>query len=820
MPIQITDVRFNNEFRSSQDLNYLISCIGERVSVEIDFAYEDITYATSDNFIILGPLSHLTNLADPAGIIFSESPAFGDYKVGDTVVIVRDGFTTVEVNVIEVISTTLIRTDHLAGDFTLADNTDFVFNNTAFKGLTYKFNLTNGSDFTSLVDGEQQKAQIGTMLNTILTNQDLDLMGLKSWQIGSVQVKGTGGILTDGFYEQQTFTITHTTVITPFFLTDEYADLLVGKKPVYFDSSSNLNYIAEIGIGRDLTNPNDVTTLTVPTNESNTGWHNENFNGGPTDYSIGSLTITRLSDLAVLTQLQQSTDCQVDIVINNTADSPFSFGNTQFSFGFNYLPEDPSLYQENGFDQTRNFLFDSKLTTIGTGTVNGDNFGNNLQVIKTIEAINVSNSSITVRVVINTGSDANDIIEQLDLLRYKMWVIVERHDTTAQLSDKVNLLAQVNEFLVVNITTDLITALPPKFIPHYEVDKTGAVLASAFKHFPVDDIVGSLDFSIDFTNHPASEGIKINKIKSRIFLSHATEADILLEDFSFSTAAFPIIGGQAQNINFSQDRIFKIPAGEIRKTVTAIREFAEDSGNVLAYNYMYPFMDRWEYWEALAGLTSAPSGIFDNSEPNDGLNHFWHRYTTVSGWTIHYDVTFTIEQNNETFTQVFDSEIFDSKDFEGNPDWGNHVITSLTEPGGVPIVSGPDKFVYGYEDMRIRVEAEKVFGPVPLVGAVVIVIWIETFEDGGISDIRRISSLYDVGPDSWFKSVDTSNKTVVTSPSPGVFRGEAILDHTKLPTNKKFTVYARYYDTTTPAPKQFQDGDGFQFQDGTQYQFQ
>ena len=61
---------------------------------------------------------------------------------------------------------------------------------------------------------------------------------------------------------------------------------------------------------------------------------------------------------------------------------------------------------------------------------------------------------------------------------------------------------------------------------------------------------------------------------------------------------------------------------------------------------------------------------------------------------------------------------------------------------------------------------------------------------------------------------------MVTSPSPGVFRGEAILDHTKLPTNKKFTVYARYYDTTTPAPKQFQDGDGFQFQDGTQYQFQ
>ena len=821
MPIQITDVRFNNEFRSSQDLNYLISCIGERVSVEVDFSYEDIIYATADNFIILGPESHLTNLADDTGIIFSEDQsAFADYKVGDTCVIVRDGFTTSEVTVIEVIDGSLIRTTHGALDFTLADDTDFIFNNTAFKGLTYKFNLTDGSTFVSLVDEEEQRAQIGTMSNATLSNQTLDLMGIKSWQADTVQVKGTGGILTDGFYEQQSFTITHNTVVTPFFLTDEHADLLIGKKPIYFEGDTNLNYIAEIAIGRDLTNPNDVKILTVPTNKSNTGWHNENFNGGPTNYVISSLTITRLSDSVVLNQLEQSTDCQVDIVITNTTDTPFSASNTKFAFGFNYLPEDESLYQENTFNQTRNFLFDSKLTTAGTGAVNGDNFGTPLQVIKTVEAISVTSSSMTVRAVINTGADANAIIEQLDLLRYKMWVIVEDHSTTAQLSDKVNLLAQVNEFLVVNITSNLITALPPKFIPHPETDKTGAILASAFTHFPVDDIVANLDFSIDFTGHLATELIKITNIKSRIYLSHATEADILLEDFSFGTSAFPIIGGQAQAIDFSQDRVFKIPDGEIRKTVRALREYTEDSGNVLAYNYKYPFMDRWEYWEALANITSAPTGIFDNTEPNNGLNHFWYRYTTVAGWEIHYDVTFTIEQNGETFTQVFDTRIFDPRNFEGNTDWSNHEIKSFTEPGGFELTSGPDKFIYGYSDIRIRVQAEKIFGPIPAVGDVVVVIWIETFEAGGIKDIRRISSLYDVGGDSWFKSVDASDKVVVTSPSSGVFRGEAILDHTKLPTNQCFTVYARFYDVTTPAPKQFQDGSAFLFQSGAQYQFQ
>jgi len=191
MNIKITDVRFNNQFRSAQDLTYLISCIGERISVEVDFTYEDITYATADNFIRLSPPASVVNLADTTGIIFSENQGtFLDTKVGDTIVIVRDTFTTVEVNVIETISGTTIRTDHVETDITLADDTDFVFNNTAFQGLTYKFNLTDGSSFTSLIDGEEQRAQIGTMDNTNTSNQSLDLMGIKSWQIDTVQVKG------------------------------------------------------------------------------------------------------------------------------------------------------------------------------------------------------------------------------------------------------------------------------------------------------------------------------------------------------------------------------------------------------------------------------------------------------------------------------------------------------------------------------------------------------------------------------------------------------------------------------------------------------
>ena len=829
MSVRVTGVRFNNEFRTAQDLEYLIGCIGEKVTVEIDLDFEDMVFSSSSQGIFLDPPRHVINIQDNVGIFYSENPvAFQNYNVGDTV-----GFYTASIadyrynTVTEIIDAQTIRTTYASGNSTFAPNTDFIFNATPFKGLRYLYNLIpQGGNFNSLIDGEPQEGQLETLDVDTLTNQDLVLLGLKSWQIGTIEAKGTGGFrknkvgAVSGEYERQTFTLTHNTRITPLFLFDQFNDLLGGVKPAYFTAGANLNYIAEISLGRDLTNPNGLQQLTVQTSQSNTGWFDERFNGGSTNYSISSLVLTDVLAATTIPQLEFTKEISVEITIDNTTDTPFSDTNTQFSFGFNYLPEDEALYQGNGFDQTRNFAIDSKLTTIGTGTVNGDNFGTALQIIKTVEGTFISSSQMKITAIIETGADANTILQQGDFERYQFWVITENHALADTLSDKVNLLSSVNEFFVQLIDTSLIQSNGNNFIAHPFTDKADAIEGVDYNVFPVDDIVANLDYHIDFTSIDPDENVRITNIQSKIVARHSlgTEADMLLEEFNAAMGAFPVIGGEAQNINFSQDRVFKIPA-EIRKTITAIREFNDDVGSDRFYNYQYPFMYRWEFWEALTGVLNPSSDVFDPDLPNDGINNFWHRLTTITNWDIFYETVFTIEQNSIEFSQTFSTIIQNSRDFEGNAEWDNHLIESLDIDTGLPVENGGIKYVRGYEDVKIAFQCEKVSGTIPALSDVIIVIWIETFEEGGISDIRRISSIYEISSNSWFKSTDSSNKVVVTTPSAGVFRGECLLDNTKIPSNTKFTVYGRLYEKTGTSYV-FQDSVNYEFQDASQYDFQ
>ena len=537
--------------------------------------------------------------------------------------------------------------------------------------------------------------------------------------------------------------------------------------------------------------------------------------------------LTDVLAATTVNQLEFSREIKVETIIDNP-DGPFSNGNTQFMFVFRYLPEDESLYQNNGFDQVRNFAMDQKLATIGTGPVNGDNFGNDLQIIKSVEGTFISATQMKVTAIIETGVDADAIIQQGDKYRYKMTVITEDHALPDADSDKVNLLIDYqNEFFIQKIQTDLVKSAGIKFIEHPYSDIADGVDGTDLQPMPVDDLVAEIPLHIDFTSIDASEGVKIKQVESKLVLrdSNAIEQDIELESFSFSTENAQIVGGKAQNINFSQDTVFKIPDDEIRQKIRMFRDDTLDVGDDLYYIYRYPFMHRWEYWVALLGITTPPEDVFDAALPNDGLNQLWNRLANVTTWGVHYDVTLTVEQNGETAEQTFTAEIADSIDYEGNPDWTSQSIISIDQNTALPVESGGIKYVYGYEDIEIKAQSSKTTGAVPSSGNVVMAVWIETYEAGGVDDIRRITSLYPLSEKSWFKSVDGSGLTEVTKIG-NTLIGRALLDHTKLPSNEKFTVYARIYPFFDGSFKQFEDNEGgndFEFEDnagGAGYQLE
>jgi hypothetical protein len=827
MSVFITGVRYNNDFRPSQNLDYLQGNIDTPISVEIDFNYQDILYAVEFESIEIEPGNNIVNLQDNSGVIYSErANAFDNYYIGDNVGVYRDDLTSYfYATVIEVIDSQTIRVSGFTGNYKFAIDKDFIFNSTPFAGLRYLYNLVeSGGTFTSLIDGEEQKLQLNTLDVDNTTPQPMVFSGAKSYQIGSATVKGNGGIGGsgggNGTYEKQPFTIVHTFAITPTFLPNQYSDFIAGDAPSYFDAAKCLNFIAELSLGRSLNNPNGLQTVTAQTNQSSTGFYNENYNGNPTNYSIKSLAM--LDGLDPVTQLQFGKDITVEIVVENTVDAPFSNGNTQYMFGFNYLPEADSLVQKNGFDQTRNFARDYKLNVLGAGPQNGDNFGTPLQIIKTVTSTFISPAEMKVTAVINTGADADAILQQGAFARYKFWLITEDHTTTNTNCDNVNLIVDKNEFDFDLVDTNLIQTTGIDFIQHPYIDSVDATPGDDLEIFPVDDLVANIPFHIDFTGIDPAEEVEITTVQSRVLLKDTlqVQADILLEDFSVNTSVFPIVGGQAQNISYTQDQPFKIPDGEIRKVISIVRDYASDVGDDKYYNFQYPFFIRWEYWVEILNILAPPSDLFDPSLPFDGLNHFWQRLSNTTTWDLVYEVSFTVKQNGVLFTQSFEQSIKDSINFEGNSEWGNHTIDSYTIPGAVPIINGPIKYVRGYEDVEIRAEAEKVSGPLPAAANMVMVLWVEIFEQGGIDDARRISSLYPLSSQSWFKSVAVGGLTQVTSPSAGVYRATAILDYTKIPTQTDFTIYARFYEFFVASAKQFETGNDFEFEDDDLYELE
>lgn len=796
MSIVISKISFSNEFRP-ETTDWLLGCIGEKIAIEIEFYVIEYYITAADagvDEIHFVPVGQVTGLPFGVDVVYTEiQNGFANFFVGDTITFANatnpanNGTFRVKQ---QINSQTLLLEDATTGGTTgivperPAPSGCYYFNSTPITGLRYFYNFIENADpttFVSYIDGETQRLEIANAdAFDLVTNKPLTFKGNKGYQIGSANVIGltTGAAPVD----RQIFKLLHETFITPLFLVNQLTDLQARVAPVYYKNGASLKYVAALDAGSTLNNPNNIQTLQYDGQQGNVAWFNENFNGGASNYFVDSLVITRVSDSAVLNQLELGSECLMTIRIKNTVDSPFSNSNTKYVANMCYLPNNASEYNNNTQTQKQNFFFDRGLNTVGAGAINGDNFGGNYQMLKVIDSTFISASEIEVRLNVDLSSFAKSYIGGQPLKNYMVWVTTQNHTLATKDADKVALLIDVNEFFVQLFQTNLISA-STVFIQHPYTSKTDGV--SVPEIFPVDDIVAYTDFNIDFTGLQ-NDGIKILSVTNQIVLKNPTEADIILETDTIDTSAVPLVG-LVQNFNFAIDRVFKIPSGEIRKVNTLKRDFSLDAGNTYNWYSSYPFMHRWEYWKPLT-LNNIPPSLFDPLEPNNGINHFWHRYTTKSGWTINHRIKFVIEQNGQLFEQSFDNAM-NSHDYLENPDWTLEKIESFDVASGLPLQSGSNKFVQGYVDSNIVATFEfSGAGTPPTLGDIDIVLWIETKESGGIDDIRRSSSVYNKSSNSWFTPLKTTVNVVGTT-----YTGTALLDHTKLPNVSEFTIYARLY---------------------------
>ncbi len=790
MGIFVASRKYQSQTRGAVDLNFLSGVIGEKIKVITEVYYDQVSIASTDSHIRFNPDPDLSGRVYNDDLVYFEDGNFlNECQVGDSILFHHASVPDETWDLLEIINGGLGRFNTTFSSSALGDSAgEYAANITPLKSLIYQFGLGTGG-FNSGTDGSLQKAIINSddELDTITIT--LENVGNLDWQFDTIE---SVGVDSSTYITQQKLKITHNTIVTPLFLVGQYDDLAAGLAPDYFKPDNKIRYSSQVDYQKNAYNSNENSSL-IPESIGQFGWFNTKFDGTNSPYAITSLEFTR-ADLSVANQLEY-VPIQVKFRLSSSTNS-FDAANTSLVFGFNYLPSDESFYQNTGRDLETNFAFDSKQLIANDTPVNGEKFGTGKQIIKNVNAEVISSGVLEVTVNIDIGADQLPILKQGELAQYSLWCIVEDTDLDPELSDKTNVLIDVN-YIYTQLTKVDLLSNDTLFIEHpYDTLQYAVV---DLEMFPVDDVVANSLISLDYTGLE-NDGIILKSVSPQIVLKHASQADIILDSEYISLESYPTIGSAPaiQNIAFQKDRPYKIEPG-IRKTITLYRNYSLDVGNTKAWLLSFPFMNRWEYWIKILGLNNIPEDLFDNTVPFGGANHLWNRIVNASDWTLIYRTTFQIEQNGQNFEQVFEQELT-STNFNSNTDWSDCTIESHDLNTDAEIIVGPKKYVYAQKNTLIRAKFTKSTGVVPELDSVYMVMWAESFEGGGITEIRNIDSGRDVLSTSIFTGINGTKRVSITK-NINTFTGEAVLDFSKLPSGQKITVYARIYEIQSGDPE-------------------
>ena len=639
MGIILDSINFSNEFEPT-NTTWLLANIGEKITATIDFTVRaDAIPNGSTTTIECNPPGNPSNdYIQTVGFA-----GFQDFNLGDNIAIFdtfSGGTNGGGYTIVEKISASIIRVDAALASETIDSANDYIALVTPMEAIRYNWNLIGNSEnptFNSKIDNSNQELTVNNYPTGSTPVTAMNFFGDLSYQIGSATITR---LATGTVTGQQQFRIIHEFYITPFFLSAQYTDLQNGVAPSYFLNAECLKFIFRIEAGEDLSNPNSFQFSQTLDVSGNSGWFDESFNSGYTDYSVKSISYEDDISTNSVPGIQLSTDkTRIKIVIENTISSPFLNNNTDFTANFSYLPEFQTEYQQNNKTVIENFYFDRGFQTVGSAAIAGDNFGTDEQVFETIEATFTSTSEIEVELLVSLSPAMISDIEARGRKAFAIWITTQNHLLATADADKVALLADVEVFYQDTTDAGLLTWANPVFLKHYETDPLTEG-ADTINGRIEDDILRYDQFYIDRNGR---EDNTINIQQTRQFLiakNSVTGDEFILEQFFQNWNNTTLVNdgtpaGQytTQFINFVQDRVFKMPTNDERKQIKVDRRADLDTTDFRYYEMYYPFMMRWEDWIA---LLNANTNFFDASLPQNGLNNLWNRYSTFANWDVYY----------------------------------------------------------------------------------------------------------------------------------------------------------------------------------------
>lgn len=782
MPVYINSTTYKNTLDGTP-LNWLLANVGDEITITHTVSVKEFQINSNSNPWILN------NKDGYLGVTWITGGDFSKFNVGDTIRVynyytntgIASTFTIVEKQ-----SNTEIRISPSGPWSPNQSGTQDVFSKVKLvTSMLYKWNfIENGEqvNFFSKIDGNEQVATRGGLNAAAGNTYPMLMNGPESYKIGDITIEEVG-ISTIPVYES-TFKITHKTRVTPIMLAAQWDDLINGIAPDYFTNLNCLRPVFYFEARYNLTDPNEVLTAQEDTVQGNTGWFNQNWNlPGTTNYSISGRQYqdaTSMNISSVALQVGSYTKFQFDI--DNSVDAPFVSGQTKIELSFCKAPNDPSEYQNNGRDVRHNFVWETATLLVQSGTptpVNGDNFGDpTLESLQVLRATFISASKIRVTGRIAIQQDAFDVFNESSEPRYLFFVSVQNASILGAMADRVTLLADAGSVFFQTDFPGLVNFYDTLLLPHTNADYPDPIEPGDV--FTEDELVGWGRFEIvEDPSHPTTTKV-ITSVRGKVVaINTSTSDEFTLESQAISVVNAPVYNN-VQYFNITQAKPIHIPAAEIRKN---IRLYYDTVSGI--YYFGYPYLNRWEYWVALA---SANQAFFDATQPNNGLNHDWRHYS-ASPWMLAFRVEVAMKVNG--VPAIYKNEI-QYKDLNRNLVAQTSCVINTYDILGTALTSGAVKYILGYDYTLVRAtftNTVTTFDP----AYVTVVIGIEVFEQGGVNGKRRMSSKYVSDADTWFIPLPGETKTKLTVTSTTVV-AEAYVDFNAIPLDKsKFKLTARLY---------------------------
>lgn len=833
----LEDIKFKSvALGETVTTDWMVDNVGEVVDVDIHVRFEDYVLAETTDLedggtvVYIRPPSSVTGVvADDRHLWTSDPTGFEDWVEGDVVHTngAQIGGNSVKNTILEKVDDqTLVMVDPYGGTEKIPV-AGLAFIETPIQSIEFLHGLIENEEslnYNSKVDGSEQRARIDGLSSTNSTYQPMTLLGKKSWQYGSMSVKGNfQGDGTPATTGAQAFIIKHTFVVNPLFLANQINDEKNGVAPEYLRGKNSLKYVLRVEASKDLSNPNKKKIIIEDERLGNVGNTGENFNTGRTNYS--STTPLYKNGAVTNTALElTSSETTIEFYIDNTTDSPFSSGNTKFVLSHWLAPTPEDEYRQPEFvlepnlakdrDMKTNFIFDRIECTLDDLSTTPDNLGTDIQVIKDCIFTLVNPTRVKCTATISLAPAAATRIAAMSGMDYKLAVSTKNHSLTRAKSDKVNLDIDFDEYYI-NTTDPTMIDMDLAFLEHPYTDTvtdSKTLITAGIE----DDILGFAKFRID-TNTREDDTILLSSATMEI-IARKDADEFTLDSYSTTLDNLDIVNN-VPFVDVTKNRGFITPCDTLRQDTRIYSDTPLDAAGVFNYQFNFPFILRWEKWEP---LPDASTDFFDASEQNKGLNNNWVKYSTL-GWSVYLKATINATKNG--VPQKYTEEaIINTRDYLAGAKWDSEDIVIRDNATGDSLLSGSQYILQTELDSRI--EALKTYVGAdgdPVVGDLAWQIKINEYEKGNFKAQYTLSSEYDAHPDTILLSSDSSNRVLISNVSGSIFQGLCLTDGSKLPSGSgnQFKISDRVWDKRAETPIPFgqakiqENGDYKLNEDGT-----